>query len=70
MNREWRAYNPNQPIKALYMQMNQAVNFSGADSNLFTESQIVATAYNLIFKTGLYNETCHKYRRRLQTDET
>ena len=47
------AYDTNQPIETLYTHMNQAVNFSNASAILFTPSQIVVTAYNLVFNAGL-----------------
>ena len=63
-------YKPNQPIKALYIQLNQAINFTDAASTPFIQSQIIATAYNMVFTTGLYNNTCREWRRCLPADKT
>ena len=63
-------YNPNQPIKVLYIQLNQAINFTDAASTPFIQSQIIATAYNMVFTTGLYNNTCREWRRCLPADKT
>ena len=64
------AYDNNQPIETLYTHMNQAVDFSNASAILFTPSQIVVTAYNLVFNTGLYHYTYSEWRRCLPANKT
>ena len=64
------AYDPSQLIKAMYTQLNQSFNFSDTAATPFNPRKIVAMAYNLVFKTGLYNNTCHKCIRRLPYDKT
>jgi hypothetical protein len=61
---------PNQPIENLFTQMEKAVDFADAAGTPFSANQIVTTAYNLVFKTGLYNETCRDWRRRAAVDKT
>ena len=64
------AYDTIKPIKTLYTQMEQAIDFFNEAFTLFTPSQIFAMAYNLVFKTRLYNDTCCKWRCLLLADGT
>ena len=50
--------------------MEQVINISNAASTPFTPSQILAMAYILVFKTGVYNDTCCKWQCRLLADKT
>ena len=63
------AYDPNHPIETLYTQMEQAIDFSNAVITTFNPSQIFVTAYNLVFKIGLYNDTCREWLHRLTADK-
>ena len=49
-----------QTIETLYTQMEQVIDLSKSASTPFTPSQIFAMAYILVFKTGVYNDTCCK----------
>ena len=50
--------------------MEQIINLSNAASTPFTQGQIFAMAYNMVFKTGLYNNTCCKWLCCLTADKT
>ena len=64
------AYYTIQPIKTLYTQMEQVIGISNAASTPFTPSQFFAMAYILVFNTGVYNDTCCKWRCHLPADKT
>ena len=57
-------------IEELYTQLNQAVDFADAASTPFTPIHIIAISYKLVFKAGLYNGTCHEWRRPLPDNKT
>ena len=63
-------YDPNQPIETLYTQLEHAIGFADVAATPYTPNQIVTTSYNLVFKTGLYNDTCREWRRRPTADKT
>jgi hypothetical protein len=51
-------FDPNEPIKALYTQLESAIGFADATSTPYSVNQFVTTAYNIAFKTGLFADTC------------
>ena len=63
-------YNTIQPIEILYTQIEQVINISEAASTLFTPSQNFVMAFNLVFKNGLYKNTCCKWQCHLLADKT
>ena len=64
------AYDTIQPIKTLHTQMERVIDLSNASSTPFTPSQNFSMAYNLVFNTGLYNDTCCKWRCCLPANRT
>lgn len=63
-------FDPNEPIEALYSQIEEAIDFADAASTPYTPNQVLTTAYNLVFKTGLYSDTCRDWRRRPSDEKT
>jgi hypothetical protein len=53
-------YDPNQPIEALFDQIEDAVSLAAAAHAPYSAKQIVAIAYTLVFTTGMFPEACHK----------
>jgi hypothetical protein len=56
-------YDPNQPIKSLFDQIEDAVALAAAAQAPYSPAQIVAIAYTLVFTTGMLPEACRKWRR-------
>jgi hypothetical protein len=63
-------FDPNEPIEALYTQLEAAIDFADAAGTPYSVNQLVTTAYNLVFKTGLFADTCRDWRRRPTADKT
>jgi hypothetical protein len=56
-------YDPSTPIQLLYAQIEDAMEFADAGNTPYTQEQILANAYYLIFATGMYAEACKEWRR-------
>jgi hypothetical protein len=56
-------YDPNQPIKSLSNQIEDAVALAAAAQAPYSPAKIVAIAYTLVFTTGMLPEACHEWRR-------
>jgi hypothetical protein len=56
-------YDPNQPIEALFDQIEEAVSLAAAAQAPYTATQIVSIAYTLVFTTRMFLEACHEWRR-------
>ena len=63
-------YDSNQPIDALYEQIDNAVAFAEAADNAYTGKQIVVIAYEIIFQTGIYVDICKLWRKKVKADKT
>jgi hypothetical protein len=48
----------NQPIKVLYQQIEDAIEFAAAGQNPFSPKQVLNIAYQLIFCTGIFSDDC------------
>ena len=64
------AYDPNLPIKTLFDQVENAVDFAAAGNTPYSPKQVVATAYQLIFATGVFLEDCKVWKRQLEAYKT
>jgi len=49
-------YDPNEPFEVLIDQFEDAIDFAAAVDSPFTPKQIVTSAYNLAFDTGLLED--------------
>ena len=63
-------YDPAQPIEVLYDQIESAMEFADSAGSAYTDTQIVTTAYLLIFRTGLYKDACKEWNRRPLAEKT
>jgi hypothetical protein len=63
-------YDPSQPIEAFIDQIEDSVALADAASAPYTQAQILAIAYNLIFSTGIFPEACREWRRRPRLEQT
>jgi hypothetical protein len=64
------AYDPNLPIETLFDQVENAVDFAAAGNTPYSPEQVVATAYQLIFATGLFPDDCKVWKRQLAAYKT
>jgi hypothetical protein len=64
------AYDPNLPIETLFDQVENAVDFAAAGNTPHFPEQVVATAYQLIFATGLFLDDCKVWKRQLAAYKT
>jgi hypothetical protein len=65
-----QAYDPSQPIKSLYAQIEDAMDLAAAGRTPYTAQQVVSNAYSLVFNTGMFPEACRDWRRRPFADQT
>ena len=49
-----KAYDPNLPIENLFEQINDEMGYAAAGNTPYKPLQIVTTAYQLIFNTGVF----------------
>jgi hypothetical protein len=58
------AYEPAQPIEALFYQLEDVMDYADAGGNPYTAAQVVTNAYSIMFSTGLFPEACREWRRQ------
>jgi hypothetical protein len=63
-------YDPNQPIEALFQQIQDARAFAVACGQPYGEAMIVNVAYTLVFNTGLYPDACRAWQSRALAAKT
>ena len=56
-------YNANQPIETLFGQVEDTITLAAAGQAPYSNSQIVAIAYTLIFNTWLFTDVCQFWWR-------
>ena len=65
-----KAYDPNQPVETFYSQTEDAMDYADAGRSTYTAAQIITNAYSLISNTGMFPESCRKWRRKPEADKT
>lgn len=65
-----KPYDPNKPFEVLIDQIEDAIEFAAAAKCPFTSKQIVTTAYNLVFDTGLFADGCKEWHRKPEEEQT
>ena len=63
-------YNPALPIETLFHQIEVAVEFAEDDNRPYEKTQVISRAYLLILRTGLYQEACRDWDKKLEPDKT
>jgi hypothetical protein len=63
-------YDPNQPIKMLFQQIQDARAFAVAGGQPYGAAMIVNVAYTLIFNTGLFPDACRAWQSRAIAGKT
>ena len=57
-------YDVNLPIETFFDQIEDAIEYASAGNAPFTPVQVVNTAYNVIFTTGMFNDDCKIWKRK------
>ena len=57
-------YDPNMPFEFLIEQIQNAIDFAAHTGTPYTQNQIQATAYNLVFNTGMFTNNLRDWRRK------
>jgi hypothetical protein len=57
-------FDPNQPIKTLFQQVQDALSFAVAGGQPYGAAMIVNMAYILVFNTGLFPDACRAWQSR------
>jgi hypothetical protein len=57
-------YDPNQPIKMIFQQIQDARAFAVAGRQPYGAAMIISVAYTLIFNTGLFPDACRAWQSR------
>jgi hypothetical protein len=63
-------YDPNQPIEALFQQIQDAQAFAVAGGQPYGEEMIVNVSYTLVFNTWLYPDACRAWQSRAIASKT
>ena len=63
-------YDPSRPIEVLFDQIEDAIDYAAAGKAAFTTQQIVNTAYNLVYDTGVFVDECKVWRKKEQANQT
>lgn len=63
-------WDPNQPFEVLIDQIEDAVDFAAAGKTPYTTEQIVNSAYNIVFQTGLFQDECKAWRKKTPEEKT
>ncbi len=69
-NRMKAPFDPSQPIEELFQQIEDAQELATAADEPFTDSQLVSSAYNNVFQTGLFADACREWRRKAAADKS
>ena len=59
-------YNPDKPLKCLYMRLNKCFDYATAASEPITERHVICVAYGLIAETGKFQEYCRTWHAKLE----
>ena len=63
-------YDPEHPIEGLFEQMEDGMELAEAGGTPYTDMQVVQMAYALVFKTGVFNDACRRWRRKAIAERT
>lgn len=62
-------YDANLPIETLFAQVESSMEYAAAGNTPYTPNQIVATAYQVIFATGMFHDDCKIWNRKPVADK-
>eukprot|EP00957_Ditylum_brightwellii_P173964 13244567-Ditylum_brightwellii.AAC.1 len=64
-----KPFDPAAPIEDLFAQISNRQDLAVAAGVPYLEMQLVMKTYDLIFKTGVYNDACKEWNRRAAADK-
>jgi hypothetical protein len=60
----------NQPIEAMYQQIEDAIEFAAAGQTPYSPEQVLSIAYQLVFRTGIFTDDCKLWKRQAAAYKT
>jgi hypothetical protein len=63
-------WNPSTPLATLITQIEDCVEYASSGAQPYTATQILNTAFNIIFDTGLFFDECEKWEDKDPADQT
>ena len=63
-------FDASKPIKELFEQIEEAVEYTGADNASYNHVQVVLRAYLVVYKTSMYNDAFRERRKRPIAEQT
>ena len=61
---------PSQPFETFITQIEDATEYAAAGNTPYTDTQVIANAYTIVFNTGIFPDACREWRRRPQAEKT
>ena len=68
--RMYTNWNPPTPIETLYEQLTDGQQFALKGGETIHDSQLARKGYEIIAKTGLFNEDCKEWRKKAEDEQT
>ncbi len=68
--RMYADWNPPTPIETLYEQLVEGQRFAARGNEIIDNSQLVRKGYDIIKKTGLFEDDCKKWRNKPEAERT
>ena len=65
-----RPFDPAQPFETLIQQIEDAQEYADAGGNAYSAAQIVANAYSIMFRTGMFPDACRDWRKKTAATKT
>ena len=56
-------YDPNEPIEVLINQIEDGIDYAAVENMSYPPTQIINTAYNLLFDAGVFSDECKEWRK-------
>ena len=63
-------YDANLPMETMFGQIEAAVEYAAAGNTPYTPQQVLVTAFQLVFQTGIYADDCKVWKRKPAADKT
>jgi len=65
-----QAYDVKQAMETLFEKIESAVEYAAAGNTPYTPQQVLVTALQLVFQTGIYADGCKEWKRKPVADKT
>ena len=64
------SYNAMKAVEVLFDQVEDAVEFADNAAQPYTDLQVLHIAFNLIFETGQFTQSCEKWEEQITEEKT